>query len=190
MFGWLFLAFCLSFAWTAQEEAGTSPLHSLLGRGRVKSQQDEDIPGILSVEWGDQGSLELEHRKKDRGEGKRQAKEGTGQLLNSIEICMLSPALDLGDTEINEAGLLVPQVHKQAQKQAYRKMAKTVEEAKFCGSICLARVCGSTRATSLAQGHGEGFPEKVTQELGLKRLLGVCQLEIVELSFNSIIPSY
>lgn len=138
------------------------PPHSAacLGRGRVKSEQDEDMPGELSVEWGDQGRLELEHWKKDWGEGRRQAKEGTGQLLNSIKICMPSPALDLGDTEINKARILAPQGHEQAHKQAHKKMAKTVEWAEFCGSICLARVCGSTRSNLPSPGTWRRLPRE------------------------------
>ena len=56
------------------------PSHSAacLGRGRVKSEQDDNRPGELSMEWGDQGSLGLEHKRKDWGEGGREAKEGIG----------------------------------------------------------------------------------------------------------------
>lgn len=133
------------------------PPHSAacLGRGRVKSEQDEDMSRELSVQWGDQGSLGLEHRKQDWGERRRQAKEGTGQLLNSIKSCMPSPALDLGDTEINKAGLLAPQAHKQAQTKA-----KTVEWAQLRGLICLARVGGSPRSHLPSPGPWRRLPRE------------------------------
>lgn len=145
------------------------PPHSAacLGRGRVKSEQDEDMSGELSVEWGDQGSLGLEHGRKDWGGRRRQAKEGTGQLLNSIKICMPSPALDLGYTEINKAGLLAPQAHKQAQKQAHKKMAKTVEWAELCGLICLARVGGSPRSNLPSPGTWRRLPRESDIGAGL-----------------------
>lgn len=75
---------------------------------------------------------------------------------------MPSPAPDLGVTETNQMGFLAPQAHRLAG-ETRKQMAKTIEWAEVCGLGRLARVCGST-----AQGHGEGFLEEVTLQLGLK----------------------
>lgn len=64
--------------------------------------------------------------------------------------------MDLGDTEINKAGVLASQAH----KQAHKKMAKTVEWAEFYGLICLARVCGSTRSNFPSPGTGRRLPRE------------------------------
>ena len=62
----------------------------------------------------------------------KQAKEGTGQLLSPIQTSVLSPALDLGDTEVNKTRLLAPQAHRLAG-QMHMGVAKTTEWAEFCG---------------------------------------------------------